>query len=110
MDQLAILISIVENSPNGLIGLIVIVTLICYLVVKPLIRWFVLLKQDRVLSYIICSLLILTCTVSFGFIFWDSDFVYLIKITLLCMAVFGGILVIMRLIHYFFQLVFTKKV
>lgn len=110
MEQLAVLISIVENSPYGLIGLIVLGMLISYLIIKPIIRWFVLLKQDRVLSYIMCSLLILTCTVSIGFIFWNNDFVYLIKITLLCMAVFGGVLVITRITHYFFQLIFTKKV
>ena len=110
MGQLAILLPLIENNPYIMMGLIVIGTFICYLIIKPVIRWFVLLKQERVLSYIMCSLLILTCTVSFGFIFWENDFVYLVKITLLCMAVFGGVLVIARLIHYFFQLVFTKKV
>lgn len=104
------LLSLIRISPYGLMGLIVIGTLICYLVIRPLIRWFVLLKQDRILSYIMCSLIILTSMFSFGFIFFDTDFMYLIKITLLCMALFGGILVVTRLIHYAFQLIFTKNV
>lgn len=110
MDQLAVLISLVENSLYWLIALIVMGTLISYFIIKPVIHWFVLMKQDRVLSYIMCSLFILTCVTSVGFIFWKSEFVYLIKITLLCMAVFGGLLVIMRLVHYFFQIIFAKKV
>lgn len=110
MDRTIELFSLVEIGPYELMGLIVIGTLICYLSIKPLIRWFVLLKLDRILSYIMCSLIILICTFSIGFIFFQADYVYLIKITLLCMAVFGGILVIARLIHFVFQRVFMKNV
>lgn len=110
VDQLVELISLIRISPFGLMVVIIMVTLICYLIIKPLVRWFVLLKQDRILSYVMCSLLILISTISLGFTFWDTDFFYLIKITLLCMAVTGGILVIARFIHYVFQLIFTKEV
>ncbi|WP_404452433.1 hypothetical protein LG329_18900 [Virgibacillus necropolis] len=110
MDQTIKLLSLVEIGPYGLMGLIVAGTLICYLSIKPIIHWFVTLKQDRVLSYLMCSLIILTCTISIGYIFFQSDYVYLIKMTLLCIAVFGGVLVIVRLVNFIIQSVFTKNV
>ncbi|ASN05925.1 hypothetical protein [Virgibacillus necropolis] len=110
MEQLVWLLSFMKNSPYGLMTLIVIGMLICYLSIKPVIHWFVTLKQDRILSYIMCSFIILICSILIGFLFFQTDYLYLIKITLLCMAVFGGILVIVRLLHFIFQNVFMKNV
>ncbi|ASK63654.1 hypothetical protein CFK37_16560 [Virgibacillus phasianinus] len=97
-------------GPYGLMGLIVCGAFICYLFIKPVIQWFIALKQERILSYIMCSLLICIFTISIGFLFFQGDYVYLLKITLVCMALFGGILVIVRLLLFLFQSIFTKNV
>lgn len=99
-----------DSGPYGLMVLIVIGTLICYHSVKPLIHWFVTLKQERILTYIMCSLIIIMCTILIGFAFFQTNYLYLLKITLLCIAVFGGVLVILRLLHFIIQNVFTKNV
>ncbi|WP_430786264.1 hypothetical protein VBD025_13340 [Virgibacillus flavescens] len=99
----------VTEVPYGLLSLIGLGILICYLSVKPLIKWIINLKQERVLRYVLCSLIILHCTIFIGYVYFQIDYVYLIKVTSLCIALFGGVLVMLRLLHYVYQLIFTKS-
>lgn len=99
----------ITEATYGLLGLIVLGTFICYLSIKPLIQWIINLKQESVLRYILCSLIVLHCTIFIGFVYFQVDYVYLIKVTSLCIALFGGVLVMLRLIHFVCQLIFTKS-
>lgn len=93
----------------GLIALIVSSTIVCYMCIKPIVHWFVKLKQDRILSYLMCSFIIFILTTLIGYSLFDLDLIFLIKMTLLCVALFGGFLVILQLLHFIYQSIFAKK-
>lgn len=71
--------------------LILFIMMICYVVVRPFISWFVTLQSIRLLSYIFSSLfvLLLIFIVKLSIYELDNFLVNLIKVTLHCLAIFG---------------------
>ncbi|WP_106497788.1 hypothetical protein [Lentibacillus sp. Marseille-P4043] len=73
-----------------------IVIFVSYYVLQPIIHWFVTLQSTKILSYLITSLLVLLCMFAFGIH-------QLVKMALQSLAVFGGILFLLRVFHGFFK-------
>ncbi|MGY0692215.1 hypothetical protein ACW2QC_05395 [Virgibacillus sp. FSP13] len=73
-----------------------IVIFVGYYILHPIIHWFVTLQSTKILSYLITSLIVLLCMFAFGIH-------QLVKIALQSLAVFGGVLFLLRIFHGVFK-------
>lgn len=95
--------SVGEEEKAILIILVLLVIGISYLIIRPLVKWFVTLQSVKLLSYIICSLFVLL--LYFITVFLVGDMQYLavpfIKLLLQGIAFFGIALLVIYTILYF---------
>ncbi|MEN1967045.1 hypothetical protein WMZ97_03105 [Lentibacillus sp. N15] len=69
-----------------------------YYIIQPVVYWFVTLQSTKVLSYMIASLVMMICVLVFDGQQSDDNVHQLIKITLQCLAAFGGVLFVIQLV------------
>src|SRR5690625_3442283 len=88
-------------------GLIFIGVIFGYLLLKPMITWFIILESARMLSYLISSLIVILAF--FIVVLFNGELpgrmLGLLKLTLQCLALWGVAIVL----YSGFRLLFNKK-